>query len=170
MKNIQGRWVGLRKGASTTKLAELPQDLKEILKKEKFGYLSVSNSLMKPHLTPVIYIFTKGKVFVVTSRIAYKVKVIRQNEKVAFLVNSTSNKDGSSGTVQILGNVKIYTLFDYLLHLFKMLQLLRSYFKKYPEYVKQYRKKRKELSKNWRPSPLARVVIEILPTEITYGG
>jgi nitroimidazol reductase NimA-like FMN-containing flavoprotein (pyridoxamine 5'-phosphate oxidase superfamily) len=125
---------------------------------------------MTPHVVPISYVFNGIDIFFMTSVVSKKLKNIKDNETVAFLIdvrdpdNLLNNK-----TVLFTGKAKIFGLWDLLRRPLKIYTARRLFMAKYPEYVRKYATEKKNLPRAWQLTPLlARLLVEIEPEEIVY--
>ncbi len=150
-----------------SKVPWLPPDIYNLVKESSFAY--IGNAFNgETHVTPVVYIFDGQRIFFNTSKESKKLKMLRKNRKVAFLIDT---RDMSSifqnKAVLFTGEAKIYGLWDVLLHFIQMLGARSLFLEKYPEYTKKYATS--ELPKAWQLTPIiARILVEIKPVRIIY--
>ena len=150
-----------------SKVPWLPPDIYNLLKESSFAYVGTSLKGV-PHVTPVVYIFDGQKIFFNTSKEAKKLKTMRENNKVAFLIDKRDMSNiYENKAVLFTGEVKIYGLLDIPLKFIQMLGAVHLFIKKYPEYTRKY--STSELPKAWQLTPIiARILVEVKPVKIIY--
>ncbi|TRZ86906.1 MAG: hypothetical protein D4R88_10120 [Methanosarcinales archaeon] len=150
-----------------SKVPWLPPDIYNLVLESSFAY--VGNALHGvTHVTPVVYIFDGQRIFFNTSKESKKLKMLRKNRKVAFLIDTRDMSNiYQNKAVLFTGEAKIYGLWDVPLRFFQMLGARSLFLKKYPEYTKKYATS--ELPKAWQLTPIiARILVEIKPVRIIY--
>ncbi|VVB91445.1 Pyridoxamine 5'-phosphate oxidase [uncultured archaeon] len=150
-----------------SKVPWLPPDIYNLVKESSFAYVGTSLKGVT-HITPVVYVFDGQRIFFNTSKEAKKLKVMRKNNKVAFLIDKRDMSNiYENKAVLFTGNVKIYGVLDIPLRLIQMLRTLRLFITKYPEYTRKY--STSELPKAWQLTPIiARILVEVKPARIIY--
>ena len=150
-----------------SKVPWLPPDIYNLVKESSFAYVGTSLKGV-PHVTPVVYIFDGQKIFFNTSKEAKKLKTMRENNKVAFLIDKRDMSNiYENKAVLFTGEVKIYGLLDIPLKFIQMLGAVHLFIKKYPEYTRKY--STSELPKAWQLTPIiARILVEVKPVKIIY--
>lgn len=150
-----------------SKVPWLPPDIYNLVKESSFAYVGTSLK-GATHITPVVYVFDGQRIFFNTSKEAKKLKVMRKNNKVAFLIDKRDMSNiYENKAVLFTGKVKIYGLLDIPLRLIQMLRTLRLFITKYPEYTRKY--STSELPKAWQLTPIiARILVEVKPARIIY--
>jgi nitroimidazol reductase NimA-like FMN-containing flavoprotein (pyridoxamine 5'-phosphate oxidase superfamily) len=150
-----------------SKVPWLPPDIYNLVQESSFAYIGTSLGGIT-HVTPVVYVFDGQKIYFNTSKEAKKLKIMQQNNKVAFLIDKRDMSNiYENKAVLFTGEVKIYGLMDIPLSLFRMIGALHLFMKKYPEYTKKY--STSELPKAWQLTPIiARILIEVKPVKIIY--
>ncbi len=150
-----------------SKVPWLPPDIYNLVMESSFAY--IGNALHgTTHVTPVVYIFDGQRIFFNTSKESKKLKILRKNSKVAFLIDTRDMSNiYENKAVLFTGEAKIYGLSDIPLRFFQMLGARSLFLKKYPEYTKKYATS--ELPKAWQLTPIiARILVEIKPVRIIY--
>jgi len=147
-----------------------PREALWLLEECKVAYVGTSDKKMQPHLTPVIFVFVGNSLFFITSKISKKLKNIRENDKIAFLVDfRDENNLYNNRAVLFTGKAKVYSVFTAGLNLIKLLRARRAFFKKYPEYMLQYQKEAQNLPLAWRTTIfVSRIPIEVQTEKIVY--
>ncbi|MCX9083432.1 MAG: pyridoxamine 5'-phosphate oxidase family protein [Candidatus Methanoperedens sp.] len=150
-----------------SKVPWLPPDIYNLVNESSFAYIGTSLGGVT-HVTPVVYVFDGQKIYFNTSKEAKKLKTMKQNNKVAFLIDKRDMSNiYENKAVMFTGEVKIYGLKDIPLSLFRMLGTLHHFMKKYPDYTKKY--STSELPKAWQLTPIiARILVEVKPVKIIY--
>lgn len=150
-----------------SKVPWLPPDIYNLVKESSFAYVGTSLKGVT-HITPVVYVFDGQRIFFNTSKEAKKLKVMRKNNKVAFLIDKRDMSNiYENKAVLFTGKVKIYGLLDVPLRFIQMLRTLRLFIMKYPEYTRKY--STSELPKAWQLTPIiARILVEVKPAQIIY--
>ena len=145
----------------------LPPDIYNLVNESSFAYIGTSLK-GKTHVTPVVYVFDGQKIFFNTSKEAKKLKIMQENNKVAFLIDKRDMSNiYENKAVLFTGEVKIYGIMDIPMHFIDMLAALKLFMKKYPEYTKKY--STSELPKAWQLTPIiARILVEVKPAKIIY--
>lgn len=150
-----------------SKVPWLPPDIYNLVRDSSFAY--VGNSLKGvTHVTPVVYIFDGQSIFFNTSKEAKKMKIMKKNKKVAFLIDKrdTSNIYENKALL-VTGEVKIYGLTDIPFRFIQMLAARTLFLTKYPDYTRKYATS--ELPKAWQLTPIiSRILVEIKPVRIIY--
>ncbi|MCZ7405202.1 MAG: pyridoxamine 5'-phosphate oxidase family protein [Candidatus Methanoperedens sp.] len=116
----------------------------------------------------MVYVFDGQKIFFNTSKEAKKLKTLKQNKKVAFLIDKRDMSNiYENKAVLFMGETKIYGVLDVVLRLIDMISALRLFIKKYPEYTRKY--STSELPKAWQLTPvISRILVEVKPAKIIY--
>ncbi len=147
----------------------LPPDIYNLVKESNFAYIGASHH-DKPHITPVVYVFDGHRIYFNTSKEAYKLKILKKNPKVAFLIDKRDLANiYENKAVLFTGTVKIYGIKDIPTSFHRMLQARSLFLQKYPEYTRKYTTQKSELPKAWQLTPIvSRILIEIKPKSIIY--
>jgi nitroimidazol reductase NimA-like FMN-containing flavoprotein (pyridoxamine 5'-phosphate oxidase superfamily) len=145
----------------------LPPDLYNLVNDSNFAYIGTSLKGL-PHITPIVYVFDGQSIFFNTSKEAKKLRILRKNNKVAFLIDKRDLSNiYQNKAILFTGRVKIYGLLDIPLHFIQMLSARSLFIKKYPEYTKKYASS--ELPKAWQLTPIiSRILVEVKPEKIIY--
>jgi nitroimidazol reductase NimA-like FMN-containing flavoprotein (pyridoxamine 5'-phosphate oxidase superfamily) len=147
-----------------------PAEVNWLLEEGYFGYLGTSDSRGNPQVTPVIFVREGDSVFLTISKVSKKVTNIRQNERVAFLVDIRDPSDlANNRAVLIEGRAKIYGIFDLLNDLRRALRVRALLLKKYPKYAAFYATKGSLLPRPWRATLfISRLVVEVKICRFSY--
>ncbi len=150
-----------------SKVPWLPPDIYNLVMESSFAYMGNAFN-GETHVTPVVYIFDGQRIFFNTSKESKKLKMLRKNRKVAFLIDTRDMSNiFQNKAVLFTGEAKIYGLWDVPLRFIQMLGARSLFLKKYPEYTKKYAAS--ELPKAWQLTPIiARILVEIKPVRIIY--
>lgn len=148
----------------------LPGEVLWLLDEGKFAYVGTSDRSKQPHLTPVIFVFVSNSLFFITSKISKKIKNIRENSKIAFLIDlRDENNLYNNRAILFTGRAKVYNIFDAALRVIKLFRVKRAFFKKYPEYMHAYRKERENVPLAWRTTIfISRIPVEMETEKIVY--
>ncbi|HEX8098897.1 MAG TPA: pyridoxamine 5'-phosphate oxidase family protein [Actinomycetota bacterium] len=85
--------------------SEIPVSARECLDSAVLCYLSVPTS-KGPHLTPVVFVFDGGRLWLTTSRRSLKARAWKRNRRVAGLI------EGGDRAVTFRGSVRLYDALD----------------------------------------------------------
>lgn len=148
----------------------LPPDILELVNEGRFAYIGTSSRKTMPHVTPVIYVFSEGSLYFVTSRVSKKLKNLRENERAAFLIDLRDPNDiYKNKALLISGKVKIYTVLDAFLRFPSMYKAGRLFYEKYPGYMTRYSDEKKNLPRAWQTTPIiSRILVKIKPEDVFY--
>jgi nitroimidazol reductase NimA-like FMN-containing flavoprotein (pyridoxamine 5'-phosphate oxidase superfamily) len=156
--------------AFLSKIPIYPPEVLKLLKEAMYAYIGTSNKKGVPHVTPVIFVFDGKAPYIVTSKISKKIANLKENNKVALLidvrspVNLLSNK-----AVLIKGKAKIFNLFDAIFQFLKMIRVRQLFQQKYPNYVRRYAEEQDKLPLAWRTTIfISRLLIRIDMEEFVY--
>jgi nitroimidazol reductase NimA-like FMN-containing flavoprotein (pyridoxamine 5'-phosphate oxidase superfamily) len=147
-----------------------PHEAVWLLEECKVAFIGTSDKKMQPHLTPVIFVFVGNSLFFITSKVTKKIKNIRENPKIAFLVDfRDENNLYNNRAVLFTGKAKVYGIFDAMLNLIKLIRVQRAFYQKYPEYMNEYKKEERNLPLAWRTTIfVSRIPIEVQTEKIVY--
>jgi len=148
---------------------QLPGEVVWLLEEGFFGYLGTSDRDREPHVTPMVFVFDRPNIYISTSKVAKKLRNMRANPRVTFLVDvrDPSNLQNNRA-VLVHGSVKIYSILDALLHFRQLLKIKRLFSKKYPKYMRVYKTERTRIPKPWRVSFFTRRVIKLNIEKFVY--
>ncbi len=152
------------------KSKRMPEKVNWLLGEGFFGYLGTSSTDGYPHVTPMIFVFDGRHIYVVVSKISKKLRNIRRNPLVSFLVDIRDPSNlMNNRAVLISGKSYIYGLSSLVLHPFQLLKVLNLFVKKYPKYVAKYRSEEQTLPLAWRTTLfLSRFLVRIDPETCIY--
>ncbi|HLN89921.1 MAG TPA: pyridoxamine 5'-phosphate oxidase family protein [Candidatus Binatia bacterium] len=147
-----------------------PHEAVWLLEECKVAFIGTSDRKMQPHLTPVIFVFVGNSLFFITSKVTKKLKNIRENPEIAFLVDfRDENNLYNNRAVLFTGKAKVYNIFTAALNLIKLIRVQRAFYKKYPEYMREYKKEERNLPLAWRTTIfVSRIPIEVQTEKIVY--
>ena len=147
-----------------------PREALWLLEECKVAYVGTSDKKMQPHLTPVIFVFVGNSLFFITSKVTKKLKNIRENNQIAFLVDFRDEKNlYNNRAVLFTGKARVYSFFTAAKNVYKLLRARRAFFKKYPEYMREYKKEGQNLPLAWRTTIfVSRIPIEVETEKIVY--
>jgi nitroimidazol reductase NimA-like FMN-containing flavoprotein (pyridoxamine 5'-phosphate oxidase superfamily) len=150
-----------------SKVPWLPPDIYNLVNESTFAYVGTSLKGVT-HVTPLVYVFDGQRIFFNTSKEAKKLKMMRKNNKIAFLIDKRDMSNiYENKAVLFTGEVKIFGLLDIPFHFIQMLLARQLFLKKYPEYTRKYATS--ELPKAWQLTPIiARILVEVKPSRIIY--
>ena len=110
---------------------ELPDQVLDILKTSPIGYLSVTSGKGELYSYPVAYYFAGLKVYFMTPISAAKLKFIRGNPAVSFLVDNHLLTKGSCGAM-LQGRAKVFSIAKTVLSILSVGPKMAHFAKKYP--------------------------------------
>jgi nitroimidazol reductase NimA-like FMN-containing flavoprotein (pyridoxamine 5'-phosphate oxidase superfamily) len=141
-----------------------------LLEEGFFGYLGTASTNGFPHVTPMIFVFDKEHIFVATSRISKKLRNIRENPRVSFLVDIRDPSNlMNNRAVLISGRAVIFGLSSLFRHPLQLLKVRDLFLKKYPKYADKYRSEEQTLPLAWRTTLfLSRFLVRIDPETCIY--
>jgi nitroimidazol reductase NimA-like FMN-containing flavoprotein (pyridoxamine 5'-phosphate oxidase superfamily) len=148
----------------------LPGEVLWLLREGKVAYVGTSDKHMQPHLTPVIFVYVEHTLFFITSKISKKLKNMRENNKIAFLIDfRDENNLYNNRAVLFIGKAKVYNPFNAIVGVYKLLKARQAFFKKYPEYMHRYKKEGRNLPLAWRTTIfVSRIPVRIETEKIVY--
>src|SRR5580693_8503342 len=95
--------------SGSQKQADIPEPIMDVLKNSGIGYLSVTSSKGDLYSYPVAFYFSGLKVYFMTPISAAKLKFIRGNPSVSFLVDNHLLTKGACGAM-IQGKAKVFSI------------------------------------------------------------
>ena len=148
----------------------LPGEVLWLLKEGKVGHVGTSDKNMQPHLTPVIFVFVGNILFFVASKISKKLKNIRENDKIAFIIDLRDENDlYNNRAVLFTGKATVYNPLRAIWGLYNLIRARRRFFKKYPEYMQKYKREGHNLPLAWRTKLfVSRIPIRLEAEKIVY--
>lgn len=147
-----------------------PQEIIWLLTEGRFGYVGTSDREMTPHLTPVIFVFDGHRIFFVVSKISKKLRNMRENDKISFLVDMRDpNNLYNNRAILFMGRAKIYGLRDAAVNILRFLKVRGIFYEKYPEYVHKYKTEEKLLPLAWRTTLfISRIIVGVEVEQMIY--
>jgi len=148
----------------------LPPDIYDLVYNSKFAHVGTSDESMTPHVVPTSYVFDGMDLFFMSSVVSKKLKNIKANDRVAFIIDSRDSENLlNNKAVLFTGRAKVLGLFDVLSHPLKVYTARKLFMGKYPEYVRKYAAEKKNLPKAWQLTPMiSRVLVDVQPEKIVY--
>ncbi|MGD9395594.1 MAG: pyridoxamine 5'-phosphate oxidase family protein [Candidatus Thorarchaeota archaeon] len=152
-----------------------PPDVESILNHERFAYVTVC-SKKQPHVTPVIFVYDGKYLYFAISVASAKYRIIKKNPNIAVLVDMRDRENPMKnravllrGKGMILGEISLQGIFRLFLHGLWLLRVRMLFGRKYPQYMKYYEEKARELPPAWQNKPfLSRLIVRVEPEKITY--
>ncbi len=117
--------------ATKEQQAEIPDNVLDVLKTSGIGYLSVTSGKGDLYSYPVAFYFSGLKVYFMTPISAAKLKFIRGNPNVSFLVDNHLLTKGACGAM-IQGKAKVFTIAKTVLSILSVGPKMANFAKKYP--------------------------------------
>jgi hypothetical protein len=109
----------------------VPKDVLDVLKSAQIGYLSVTSAKGEIFSYPVAFYFSKLKFYFMTPISAAKLKFVRANPSVSFLVDNHLLTKGACGAM-IQGNAKVFSIAKTVLDILSVGPKMAHFAKKYP--------------------------------------
>src|SRR3990172_11148800 len=110
-----------------SKVPWLPPDIYNLVNESSFAYAGTSLKGVT-HVTPIVYVFDGQRIFFNTSKEAKKLKIMRKNNKIAFLIDKRDmNNIYENKAVLFTGKVKIYGILDIPFRFIQMLSALHLF-------------------------------------------
>jgi general stress protein 26 len=110
---------------------EIPESVLDVLKTTDIGYLSVTSSKGELYSYPVAFYFSGFRVYFMTPISAAKLKFIRGNPTVSFLVDNHLLTKGASGAM-VQGKAKVFSIAKTVVSILSVGPKMASFAKKYP--------------------------------------
>jgi hypothetical protein len=117
--------------ADESHVTELPEEVRDVLKTSTIGYLSVRSPKGDLYSYPVAYYYTGHKVYFTTPISAAKLRFMRTNPEVSFLVDNHLLTMGACGTM-IQGKAKVFSVAKTILSILSVGPKVAKFAKKYP--------------------------------------
>jgi Pyridoxamine 5'-phosphate oxidase len=111
---------------------ELPKEVVDVLKTTVIGYLSVRSEKGELYTYPVAYYFSGSQLYMMTPKSSAKLKFMRANPEVSFLVDNKGLTLGAIGAM-VQGRAKIYTVGGTIKSILSIGPNIAKYAKKYPD-------------------------------------
>jgi len=152
-------------------LKTLPRNINSLLSRADIGMLGLYDPEKKaPHLTPVAFTHDPFNIYIVTSVVSKKIKIIKNNPRACFLADLKDERGLlRQEAVLIKGNAKVLDFLESVRIGFKMLRIRRMFRDKYPQYVEMYQKEENRVPLAWQLKPfISRLVVKISIDSMTY--
>ncbi|MHA1991775.1 MAG: pyridoxamine 5'-phosphate oxidase family protein [Candidatus Hodarchaeales archaeon] len=134
----------------------IPIKIKNLLNGSHLAYVGTLSDNNQPHVTPILYVFDGNHIFLATSIGSKKIKNLRKNVLI-------------QGKARIYGYNWLTSIIMIFFFGLKMLQIRRLFVRKYPDYIKKYKKHNLFIPSQWRINPIfSRTLIEINPDRFIY--
>jgi hypothetical protein len=117
--------------ADEKRVTELPSEVLELLQTATIGYLSVRSPKGDLFSYPVAFYYTGHKVYFMTPISAAKLRFMRANPEVSFLVDNHLLTRGACGTM-IQGNAKVFSIAKTIISILSVGPKMAKFAKKYP--------------------------------------
>jgi hypothetical protein len=127
--------------AARERQSEIPEKVLDVLKTSRIGYLSVKSEKGDLYAYPVAFYFAGMQVYFMTPTSAAKLRFMRANPDVSFLVDNHDLTLGASG-VMMQGRVKIYGIAKTVASILSVGPKMAKFSKKYPGMFTFYAKGR----------------------------
>lgn len=111
--------------------SELPNEVLDVLKTAKIGYLSVKSEKGDLYTYPVAFLFSGKQVYTMTPVSAAKLRFMRANPDVSFLVENKGLTLGAIGAM-VQGRAKVYSITKTITSILSVGPNMAKYAKKYP--------------------------------------
>ena len=152
------------------KIPIYPPEVLWILNEAMYAYVGTSSEEGQPHVSPVIFVFDGKTVYFLISRVSKKYKNLRQNNRIALLIDVRDPADiVNNRAVLIKGTTKIFSLTDAILRLPRLANLRKLFGWKYPAYLRRYAEESYRLPLAWRTTLfVSRLLVRIDMEEFAY--
>jgi general stress protein 26 len=149
---------------STKDRAEIPDQVHEVLKNTRIGYLSVKSEKGDLYTYPVAFYSSKMNVYFMTPISAAKMRFMRANPDVSFLADNHDLTLGATGAM-IQGRAKIFSIAKTVTSILSVGPKMQKFAQKYPGMFTFYAKG-KELPDERKLYKYRLIRIE--PTKVIY--
>ena len=152
------------------KIAIYPPEVLWLLNEAMYAYVGTSSREGQPHVSPVIFVFDGKMLYFLISRVSKKYKNLRQNDRVALLIDVRDPADiVNNRAVLIKGTTKIFSVIDAILRLPRLVNLRKLFGWKYPAYLKRYAEEGYKLPLAWRTTLfVSRLLVRVDMEEFAY--
>jgi len=152
------------------KIPIYPPEVLWLLNEAMYAYVGTSSKEGQPHISPVIFVFDGKTLYFLISRVSKKYKNLRQNNRVALLIDVRDPADiVNNRAILIKGTAKIFSLIDAVLRLPRLANLRKLFGWKYPAYLKRYAEEGHKLPLAWRTTLfVSRLLVRIDMEEFAY--
>lgn len=128
----------MSKETASSTSAPIPPTVLDVLKESRLGILSVSSKNGDIFSYPVAYYYDKGKIYMITPNGSAKMKMMKTNPKVSFLVDNKKVTLDCAGAM-FQGRATVFS-FAKLVASFVTRGTMAQYSSKYPGYMSFYLK------------------------------
>lgn len=144
----------------------LPPRIDALLSSSMFSMLGiVEPKSLTPHLTTVAFTHDAFNVYILTSVVSKKLRVIKKNPNASLFVDERDENEA----VLIRGEAQILDFLGAFKLGFKMFRIKKLFAKKYPQYAEAYAREQDKIPLAWQLRPfVSRLVIKIPMEEIIY--
>jgi nitroimidazol reductase NimA-like FMN-containing flavoprotein (pyridoxamine 5'-phosphate oxidase superfamily) len=152
-------------------LKTLPRNINKLLSQADIGLLGLYDPEKKaPHLTPVAFTHDSFNIYIVTSVVSEKLRIIKKNPHACFLADLKDERGLlRQEAVLIKGDAKVLDFLESMRIGFKMLRIRRMFRNKYPQYVEMYKKEEDRVPLAWQLKPfVSRLVVRLNIESLTY--
>lgn len=111
--------------------SEIPEEVLDVLRTSKIGYLSVKSEKGELYTYPVAFLFAGKRLYTMTPVSAAKLKFMRANPGVSFLVDNKGLTLGAVGAM-VQGKAKIYSIAKTVTSILSVGPNMAKYAAKYP--------------------------------------
>jgi len=111
---------------------KIPEDVLQMLKTAPIGYLSVKSEKGDLYTYPVAFLFSGNQLYTMTPISAAKLKFMRANPDVSFLVENKGLTLGAIGAM-FQGRAKVYSIAKTVASILSIGPNMAKYAKKYPD-------------------------------------
>jgi len=115
----------------------VPDEVEEVLKNNKIGYLSVLSKTDELYSYPVAFHYSDQKLYFMTPISAAKFKILKNNPTVSFIVDNGKVTTDACGAM-IQGRAKIFTIGRTLVSILSVGPKMIGFTKKYPGMLSFY--------------------------------
>ena len=109
----------------------IPDEIVELLSTTKVGYLSVSSKKGGLYSYPVAFHYSNSKIYMMTPNGSAKMKLMRENPQVSFIVDNRKLATEACGTM-IQGKAKVFSIASLAASIVSLGPKMASFAKKYP--------------------------------------
>jgi len=121
----------LKSGKENPTQSQIPNQILDVLKTSPIGYLSVTSGKGELFSYPVAFYYSGMRVYFMTPISAAKLKFVRANPSVSFLVDNHLLTKGSLG-VMIQGKAKVFSVAKMVMTILSVGPKMAHFAKKYP--------------------------------------
>lgn len=147
-----------------SEVQSIPEQVEQVLSTSGIGYLSVTSKKGELYSYPVAFYYSQNNVYFMTPISAAKMRFIRDNPTVSFLVDNHILTTGACGAM-IQGNAKVYSITKTVLSILSVGPKMLKFAQKYPGMFTFYARG-KELPDERKLYKYR--LIKIVPSKIVY--